>query len=397
MARSKLALILVVTLALIAVGACVGARVCLVRAIESGNLTAARICLTLGADANAEDAVGREPLWHALDGENLEMALLLLEHGADPNAGVENGWTHLHHAAMYGSREFVVLLLDHGADPNAQYALTGQTALHEAAATRPIEIAEVLVERGADVNAQGDLGLTPLHSTVARDRADLVEFLIDHGAEVELPDADGETPATWAATTIAPGVLRLLADRGAKLDDLDPAGNTLLHRYARAWPDRVASAASSEAHLTAQTLDRALSLEVPTLLIEAGLDVGAVNDEGQTALHVAAEMGHERLARVLLKARADVNGRGHAGRTPLHCLAAGDRMIFSIQTDAAEENDPRIRGLVEGRHFGTASALLKHGADRAARDNAGATPLDLAKATGHHDVAELLVARRPGR
>jgi ankyrin repeat protein len=49
-------------------------------------------------------------------------------------------------------------------------------------------------------------------------------------------------------------------------------------------------------------------VDVVRLLIEAGADVRAVDDEGVTALHLARANGHTEVAAALLAAGADPNG-----------------------------------------------------------------------------------------
>jgi hypothetical protein len=89
------------------------------------------------------------------------------------------------------------------------------------------------------------------------------------------------------------------------------------------------------------------------LLLAHQVDVNAVT-EGWTPLHEAAAMGNKAIAELLLKAGADVNARNNNGYTPLHV--------------AVEHRQPEL-----------AELLLANKADPNERNNAGQTPLDLAK------------------
>ena len=94
-------------------------------------------------------------------------------------------------------------------------------------------------------------------------------------------------------------------------------------------------------------------LDVPSLLLEHGADVLAIDDEGNTALHMASFTSHHKTIKVLLQHGAAVNARNNVGNTPLHILsAAGD--IRSIRL------------------------LIKHGADVLASNLAHQTPFSLA-------------------
>ena len=57
------------------------------------------------------------------------------------------------------------------------------------------------------------------------------------------------------------------------------------------------------------------------MLIEAGADANKVADYGVTPLYIAAQEGHEAVARALIEAGADVNKAIYNGVTPLHIAA----------------------------------------------------------------------------
>lgn len=59
------------------------------------------------------------------------------------------------------------------------------------------------------------------------------------------------------------------------------------------------------------------------MLISAGADVNYCDEEGWTALHVAAFVGKIEFVRLLLDAGADRTARTHQGRTPLQTAKGG--------------------------------------------------------------------------
>ena len=60
---------------------------------------------------------------------------------------------------------------------------------------------------------------------------------------------------------------------------------------------------------------------VALLLLEKGVDLNAKTHDSQTALHLAAEKGHEMVAQLLLEKGATVNAKTQRGQTALHLAA----------------------------------------------------------------------------
>lgn len=101
-------------------------------------------------------------------------------------------------------------------------------------------------------------------------------------------------------------------------------------------------------------------------LLQAGADVGRkfhvlcayTNCAGVTALHLCAEFNSLRCARVLIEAgaqidaRADIDGHGLGGQTPLFHAVNGNhnhgRAVMELLVDAGADLDVRLKGLVWG-------------------------------------------------
>ena len=64
---------------------------------------------------------------------------------------------------------------------------------------------------------------------------------------------------------------------------------------------------------------------VGRLLLEAGTDPNAVDEDGKTPLHFAAAFGHASVARLLLEAGADLNAKDNEGATPLVAAFRNDK------------------------------------------------------------------------
>ena len=102
--------------------------------------------------------------------------------------------------------------------------------------------------------------------------------------------------------------------------------------------------------------------------LDAGVDINATGEDGDTALHLASLHGKVDVAKELLGRGANPNVRDGDDSTPLHdCSAGGYRDI--------------------------AYYLLDRGADVNAQDGDGDTPLHLACNGDHAAVADLLIQR----
>lgn len=137
----------------------------------------------------------------------------------------------------------------------------------------------------------------------------------------------------------------------------------------------VVDASQGTTHSTALMMAvRAASIDCVKALLEKGANVNAANAYGNTALHEAAQCGHESIIEALCKAGADVNARNHKGSTPLHFYCYGS---------SGEGSDT---------HTATgAKHLIEAGAIVSSTDNNGMTPLLVCCTTGRNDIITMLM------
>lgn len=213
-----------------------------------------------------------QPIHLACEVGSLEVVETLLKYGADleETAGYSRSRP-INVAASHGNNDVVVALLAAGSpvdyNPDKYYELT---PLQDAASGGHVAVARTLLANGANVNF-GAVGCwTALHSAVGDNHADVVEVLMRAGADPEMPyGEDCETPLHRAVVALAHESAYALLKHGADVNAVNDFGDTPLHVAAR-W--------ASEKEGSYRMLE---------ILLRFGPDERALNNYDNTALRVA--------------------------------------------------------------------------------------------------------------
>ncbi|RAH45313.1 ankyrin [Aspergillus brunneoviolaceus CBS 621.78] len=178
--------------------------------------------------------------------------------------------------------------------------------------------------KGADHNCLNAYGIRPLRWAVAMGQLGVVRLLLEDKADPNLPDEDGAGGAL-AGPFVGPGTetetfIETLLDAGARITCMDAFTN-LCHsrkaaeylKYAIANGSASASAlghlrgaaGTTVLHVAAQMGHKAI---VNILLHDSeGVAIDAVNDHGQSPLHLALRDGNEATALALIDAGCALN------------------------------------------------------------------------------------------
>jgi uncharacterized protein len=204
----------------------------------------------------------------------------------------------------------ITSFLDAGMDVNTRDETSGQTALILASSRGALETAKTLLQGRADPNLKDKSGSTALFRAL-QNRHDEVGDL-------------------------------LLAQPSLDLNARGLNGVSVLIAYvARSRADKVAK------------------------LLERGVAVNLQDADGDTPLHIAAQVGNLEVLQLLLAKGANVNAKNNVGGTPLMWAAVYD-------------------------HEAVTRALIDHGADVSAKDEDGVTAAEWAAKNKRASIVQLL-------
>uniref|UniRef100_A0A0G4I4R0 Uncharacterized protein n=1 Tax=Chromera velia CCMP2878 TaxID=1169474 RepID=A0A0G4I4R0_9ALVE len=283
----------------------------LMNAVGFGSLEAVKILV--GAGVGFEVVVDGGRALHIAVKENMqEIARFLVNSGAEVDAVTNTGVTPLFIAAQHGLTDLVRFFLGRGADVNVKETTYGKSPIFDAIGRDHPDVVELLLDHGASVNQRDQSDQTPLFFTasifdgVPLDRRDIAERLISRGADVHARGDRGRTVLQTAAKNGAVGVVEVLLENGADVHATDDMGDTALHYVAASARERT----SEDSEETERGLFEK-KLSIAELLLSRGIGVGALDEEGWTALDVAeAEQPDDSPVLALLRGLAPAQ-EGH--------------------------------------------------------------------------------------
>ncbi|CAL8256622.1 unnamed protein product [Lota lota] len=176
-------------------------------------------------------SVGGGDIFDCIQRGNIEQCIELIQN--DRSILKQKGWggfTPLHYAALHGNRPLVDNLLSNGADPNLT-SDAGQTSFHFACRQGNIYIMHQMMQHGADLRLVDLQGKTSLHHAVMGGSIVAMHYLWETGMfRYSDPDMYHVSSLHLAASTSNTEVVRyLLRHQRCAVDALDQQGGTALH------------------------------------------------------------------------------------------------------------------------------------------------------------------------
>lgn len=223
---------------------------------------------------------GFSPLQIAAREGHTEIIRILITAGANVNNGKE--FPPIYEAVSNGNLAVVKILVEAGAELNQPIDEDDDTILLEAVSVGNLEIVKLLVESGADPNIWGESG-TPLLVAVEGGELEIYEFLYSVVTNNKIKEMANEHFLTCFSSAL----------------EKREKSNKLVEFFVDA---------ASEG-----------KLKKVREYIMNGINVNAINSEGESALINAAACGHTNVVKELLQANADPDvfclGKDGASRT----------------------------------------------------------------------------------
>ncbi|KAK4533128.1 hypothetical protein CCYA_CCYA15G3985 [Cyanidiococcus yangmingshanensis] len=376
---------------------------------------------------------GWTPIHAAAERGSVEMVQLLLQHGAEPSVANGEGWTPLHAAAKNGHLAVLRVLVERGgANPNLTRH-DGFSVLHTAARYGHTDIVcWLLTEADASPLQRDRAGRTALHTAAACGHAEICNLLVclSPAPLIDISNQAGESALSVAFTARRYDLCLWLLQLGAHLPGdkrRSVIGRKLMHYLSTRWWQqtslvRPSGAALVEARVGAlstavgvsdESADRHFFATVVCIrrLVSLGVDVNIKRKlDGGTPLHTAAALANAQGIEAFVQAvgggqhgalalEAATIGPGTRGETPLHYACAQAHLVAGAETVLAllragsnpwardrHRRTPLHVAAAVGARDDILRTLVERGASRGdlvyARDNRGATPLDIAREAG---------------
>jgi len=251
------------------------------------------------------------------------------------------------YAAKGGNLEYLQFLIDKGLPYNTLNNAGGNAVLFAARGTRGfkngLSTYQFLKEKGLEMTVTGKGARNALHYLAGREQdGKVLQFFLDEGVKADAPDKEGNTPFMWAARSNSlevitmlrshiehinqsnmegqtaltmsirrnkPEVVQYLITQGADVSQKDINGNSLAYYWLNSYGANAIdeferklqllqgsgftfSSQESKGHTLYHIAVGTNNLNLVKRLASFDIDIDAKNEEGFTALHLAAMKAH---------------------------------------------------------------------------------------------------------
>lgn len=237
--------------------------------------------------------------------------------------------TSLHSSATYGTVAVADAILKRSTLSLNARGHRGKTPLHFAATYGHTDMVRLLIKHDAEVDPQCTGKFTPLHLACAcgTDADDIVKHLLEQDVAIEAQTEEKMTPLHIAAAHGQLAVVKALltAPRKADINAECEGGWTPLHLASWGRHSNYVDSSTDTSEEPPKEPPKVNYIGVVHALLKAGAKVNHKSRALKTALHLAAESGHEDTVRLLLEQpHIKLALKDDQGNTPLLNAAMSD-------------------------------------------------------------------------
>jgi ankyrin repeat protein len=274
-------------------------------AVTGGSAKIVKLLLQVGADGTADGFLKSSPLHYAAHFGHKAIANFLLDHTKEANPRNENGDTPLHFAARTRNLDFIMRLFKDCSKFGLSIEVSAENASKNTAFMVALyngseDVAKFLMEKTSNTACNID-GNYPIHQAAWNGYDSIVQ---------ELLAGEGVTSGGYQART--PLLCAALCGHLTTLKLLVPLSGDILN-----VPD-----SAERTPLLAALQNR--HMEAANYLLDIQADHNAIDDFGNSALHMAAGNGEAGMVQRLLKLGAKGDAVNRLGRTPFHQAVIAD-------------------------------------------------------------------------
>lgn len=306
-------------------------RTSLLYSISQDYKDIAKLLIEINADINIPDKLNKMSCLHyAIMNKNLDVISSLLRRHIDLSLRDDQGRTALHYSVFLGDWNIALQLIEAGSDI---FTRTKQevSLLHTVAIHGDNNFIEELINRGVKVNTYDHLENTPLHYAALYDNAFTIYYLVKKGANIDYSNSEGETPLHHAALKGNNDCVEALLNLDSDINRVNIKGESALH-YSIKSKDKntvitllkngidtnICSYNGTALHYAVHDYNVLLDLVI------FGVDASLKDQHNRTVYHELAKTSSddkERIIKLMLQHNVDINHQDNDGNTALHIAA----------------------------------------------------------------------------
>ncbi|KAG9149569.1 hypothetical protein Leryth_021511 [Lithospermum erythrorhizon] len=287
-----------------------------------------------------------------------------------------------HHAILCGNSRAVQLLLNNDVDVEKSIETTKGMdfrPIHLAARLGLVaspSILHHLIEAGCNLNSETMHGETALMISAKYKHNDCLEILASAGADFGLINKAGKCA-------------RLIAASSQWSIGFQQAVLNVIHE------GKIIQSSNSSVFSPLRFTTQANDIKALEILIkQPSIDLDEQDENGFSALMIAASTANVETFRILLYAGANVNLQNKFGETAISLSKLNQKNLAfeKVMLEYAQSGYSALHGAIRNGNYNLALKIINGGCDVNAFDHQGYTPLMLAARGGHGRICELLIS-----